>query len=65
MVEQILVPEMGELEDMITTVRFVGVSGSCGKAMVRCLPLPRPVVPLKYAMAEFPITLRRDKGDIR
>ena len=50
---------------MIITVRFVGVSDSCGKAMVRYLPLLRPVVPLKYAMAEFPITLRRGKGDIR
>ena len=65
LVEQILVPEMGELEDMTISVRFVGVSSSGSKAMVCCLPLPRPVASLIYATAEFPITLRRDKGDIR
>ena len=60
-----LVPEMGELEDMTISIRFVGVSSSGGKAMVRCLPFPRPVASLIYATAEFPIMLRREKGDIR
>ena len=64
-VEQIPVPEMGELEDMMISVRFVGVSSRGGEKMVCCLPLPRPVASLIYATAEFPITLRRDKGDIR
>ena len=56
-VEQMPVPEMGELEDMTISVRFVGVRSSCSKAMVRCLPLLRPCVFLIYATAEFPIRL--------
>ena len=60
-----LVPEMGELEDMTISIRFVGVSSGGSKAMVRCLPLLRPIASLIYATAEFLITLIRDKRDVR